>query len=292
VRKILSLLGLVIFAGCDRSGPHRNEGTTVDAPAAGPVPAVAPASKTAPPPPTNCPTLAAEDALAGGAITPVAGFVPTEASIVGRWLPVDNDAGTVITDAGFTVFSADGHFVNLTPNDPGVDTVRGSFRWNADCQQVDLTYTFGGPQLDTWHQESPNAIRRIRSKDIASGAEISDGQLWIRSGSAEYSRLRRISQGPLPPLPDATPKAWIDPMKLQRGRRYRLAKETPLMPALDPVDPIAALADMKQLAEGTVISVVTMRRNPTNPWYFVTVGTSSGWINSGALIGQSLTRAP
>jgi hypothetical protein len=281
-----AFVGLVALAACGGTSPPNYTYSPPTAPASVPLsePVIQATAK--------CPVLGVDEAKTGGVITPVAGFRPTEASIIGRWLPTDNDAGTVITDAGYSVFSAGGRFASYTPTDPGVDTVRGSYNWNAGCQQFGVTYAYGGTQLDTWHQESPNAIRRVRTKDLASGNAISDGELWIRSGSAEFEQRGKVKQGPLPPLLNAPPTGWVDPAKLARGSKYRISKDTPLMPAPDPVDVYAAIAAMQTVPEGSVITIVAMRRNPTNPWYSVTVNGLSGWINSGALIGQTLTRVP
>jgi len=76
---------------------------------------------------------------------------------------------------------------------------------------------------------------------------------------------------------------------LQIGQEYQLSEETPLMPELEPTDPLAALQAMEQIPVGTTIKIIktAMRKNEINPWYNVEAeGIGYGWINSIALIGQ------
>jgi len=78
------------------------------------------------------------------------------------------------------------------------------------------------------------------------------------------------------------------------GQIFQLTKETPLMPEMDPADPLAALSKMRKLPAGSYIKVSKIARKASSPWYQVSsidrqkknrLGT--GWINSVALMGQA-----
>jgi hypothetical protein len=74
---------------------------------------------------------------------------------------------------------------------------------------------------------------------------------------------------------------------------FTLSQTTPLMPERNPVDPIAALARMKQLPPGTKIKVIKVSDEHGTPWYQVRASSPEGntlgrgWINALALAGQS-----
>jgi ribosomal protein L40E len=77
------------------------------------------------------------------------------------------------------------------------------------------------------------------------------------------------------------------------GQTMSLSRQTPLMPELDPADPMVAMQRMRQLPAGSRISILAVSRKHTVPWYRVRAsarsGSSlgSGWINGTALRGQS-----
>jgi hypothetical protein len=86
----------------------------------------------------------------------------------------------------------------------------------------------------------------------------------------------------------------LDPTQsLREGQVFQLSKETPLMPELEPAEPMTALQRMRRLAPQTTIKVLTVARKHQTPWYFVEAKSpskdslGSGWINSVALMGQS-----
>ncbi|GAF81256.1 unnamed protein product, partial [marine sediment metagenome] len=86
----------------------------------------------------------------------------------------------------------------------------------------------------------------------------------------------------------------IEPVKsLQVGQKFRLTKDTPLMPELEPADPIAAIERIRTLPPRTIIKVLTVSTKWSVPWYFVEARSRSrgligkGWVNSTALIGQA-----
>jgi len=74
---------------------------------------------------------------------------------------------------------------------------------------------------------------------------------------------------------------------LEIGQSYRLSAQTPLMPELNPQDPIAAIAQIKDIPAETSIKILKTVNKQRTPWYQVEVaGFGQGWINSHALIGQ------
>jgi Tfp pilus assembly protein PilV len=81
---------------------------------------------------------------------------------------------------------------------------------------------------------------------------------------------------------------------LQIGAKYRLSRETPLVPERHPSDPLHAIASIRRVPAGAVIKVVSVdRSDTTNPWYQVMATATGamlgdGWINSAALIGQEI----
>lgn len=91
-----------------------------------------------------------------------------------------------------------------------------------------------------------------------------------------------------------SPFPSLNPLELEVGQTYIVAKRTPLMPSHSPADPIAALQKMKQIPKGGAFKVLDTFNKRGNPWYRVIafdqrkkqIGT--GWINSTALLGQKL----
>ena len=65
------------------------------------------------------------------------------------------------------------------------------------------------------------------------------------------------------------------------------------MPERKPADPLEALVRAVELPAGSVVRVIANEDQGTQPWYeVVLVGSESttGWINSLALIGQQIDR--
>lgn len=79
---------------------------------------------------------------------------------------------------------------------------------------------------------------------------------------------------------------------LKVGQSVRFSKETPLMPELEPADPMAALSKIRRLPPGTRIEIAQVATKQGTPWYAVKVFDGSGavvdtgWVNSVALMGQ------
>ena len=86
----------------------------------------------------------------------------------------------------------------------------------------------------------------------------------------------------------------LDPLNLGIGVTYRLSKQTPLMPAVNPRNPIDALKRAKNMPPGTTIKILEKTKVRATPWYRVVivdiVGAvrDKGWVNSTALLGQKL----
>lgn len=112
--------------------------------------------------------------------------------------------------------------------------------------------------------------------------------LWLREGST-LAKKRRIVN-----LFSYTKKAksFVDPNNLELYKTYVLSKKTPLMPHDDPSDPMAALMKIKYLRPNSKIRILLRRETKHKLWYKVRAKIGNevleGWINSTALIGQSL----
>ena len=61
------------------------------------------------------------------------------------------------------------------------------------------------------------------------------------------------------------------PDSLEIGKNYNLSKETPLMPELNPVDPLAAINKIKYIKPGGIINIISIEEKNNTPWYFVNV---------------------
>lgn len=79
---------------------------------------------------------------------------------------------------------------------------------------------------------------------------------------------------------------------LSVGQIFTLSKETPLMPELEPADPMAAIEKVQRLPPLVTIKILKVVMKQQTPWYFIEatspskLSLGSGWINSVALIGQ------
>jgi len=80
---------------------------------------------------------------------------------------------------------------------------------------------------------------------------------------------------------------YIDPYALVIGNRYRLGKDTPLMPEYEPLEPLSAIPHIKTLSKGGVFKVIDIRKKRHTPWYYVECEGKKGWINCIALVGQN-----
>lgn len=98
---------------------------------------------------------------------------------------------------------------------------------------------------------------------------------------------------PLDGPPPTGASSYVAHDGLKAGRRYQLSGEAPLMPELEPSDPLAALERVQQLPAGTTIRVTEVRDRNGTIWYEVeTDRGAAGWINSTALIGMRIRATP
>lgn len=93
----------------------------------------------------------------------------------------------------------------------------------------------------------------------------------------------------------STPPLQLTPYNLQPGKAYILSRETPLMPELNPIDPMQALKIIKPLHPGYTVHILSIDyKDRNNRWYRVEAtsadksATSCGWVNPLALYGQDL----
>ena len=105
------------------------------------------------------------------------------------------------------------------------------------------------------------------------------------------SKLRR----PLAARGRAALAQYGSPQDLKAGVTYALSRETPLAPELHPSDPVRAIAVIRRLPAGTLITVVTVDHSDTrHPSYRVIAKSpggselGTGWIDGIALIGQEI----
>jgi hypothetical protein len=90
---------------------------------------------------------------------------------------------------------------------------------------------------------------------------------------------------------------YANPESLAVGRSYALSRVTPLMPELQPADPMLALKKRLELPIESTITILSVSKSGGRSWYQVTakdkvgrlIGT--GWVNSAALVGQEVTVA-
>lgn len=86
----------------------------------------------------------------------------------------------------------------------------------------------------------------------------------------------------------------FDPFNLDLNVGYVLAARVPVMPSPNPRDSMAAIRNMTHAPSGSIIRIETIRVISDVRWYRVTVrdragkSLANGWINSVALVGQSL----
>ena len=120
------------------------------------------------------------------------------------------------------------------------------------------------------------------------GARVATTGLRIVRSESKLSRPFAAAGGP-------APARYGSPQDLKTGVTYALSRESPLTPERRPSDPVRAMALIRQLPAGTLISIVSVDRSDhDNPWYRVTATSragselGTGWINSIALIGQEI----
>ena len=113
------------------------------------------------------------------------------------------------------------------------------------------------------------------------------GDVVTQSGT--FRIVRRVVTVPYPiDTTGVGQTRFADPLNLTRGVTYRGSREIPLVPEIDPPDPLAALASIRRLNAGEEFTIlgVTIHRN--TPWYRAQTHLEDGWINSSALLGQEI----
>lgn len=79
---------------------------------------------------------------------------------------------------------------------------------------------------------------------------------------------------------------FADPLRLVNETTYRASGELPLVPDIDPPDPVAAIASIRRMIPGEEFTVLETTNRRNTPWYRVRTRLGEGWINSTALLGQ------
>lgn len=120
-------------------------------------------------------------------------------------------------------------------------------------------------------------------------------------GKAVRTQGIRVVEGeikinfPLNKLPkEDSLRSSLNPLDLTMGESYIVSKQTALMPHHSPVDPAAAIQQMKQIPMNGRMKILEFYKKSNTPWYKVIafdqnlqkIGT--GWVNSTALLGQQL----
>jgi len=82
----------------------------------------------------------------------------------------------------------------------------------------------------------------------------------------------------------------FDPFGLKKGNVYSISKETPLMPEFEPKKPAEAIKKVILIPPGFYVKILGIKYKRYYPWYKVLVKSLGikGWINSLALLGQTL----
>lgn len=127
----------------------------------------------------------------------------------------------------------------------------------------------------------------------------------IKDGRPSYivgfdkDQIETVQKGAQPVTPKVAPtnsereELFIDVSDLPVGTLFRAQHEIPLMPELNPADPLAALLKVTKLELGTTCEIEQIgyrRGQADNPWYLVKATlprrrrTMHGWVNPVALI--------
>ena len=113
------------------------------------------------------------------------------------------------------------------------------------------------------------------------------GDAVTQSGNLRIVRREILVSYPI----DATnvgQTRFADPLGLVSETTYRASGEIPLVPEIDPPDPIAAIASIQQLSRGEEFTVLEATKRRNTPWYRARTRLGEGWINSTALLGQEI----
>ena len=208
-------------------------------------------------------------------------FIPTAKDIIGAWYIVSYKNEIIIDYTKFTFYS-NGKLDRRSFVFDEYETVAGKYIFLEDDKTFSITFsTDDAEKSDIFWELSEEGIAQSYYKDKKDSA-------YIKEGSQEWDKREKIT------VTTELPTSFIDPNDLQIGKTYELSNKTPLMPELNPTDPIATLGNMRELSAGSSIKIISVAQKNNTPWYnvgFVNYSTGNldyGWINSIALYGQSL----
>lgn len=207
--------------------------------------------------------------------------------IEGEWFIVATNpafAGKIITDYISFEFNSDGSVTKTIRSDGNVRTEKGTYKWNPEKKEIDSKFDLGeaGVQVLSWRQNSRGKATIVFWKNLTYGHERSEDEVYVKKGTDEWDCREKKALNP------ETPHQFVDPYQLIIGTRYRLSKETPLMPEFEPSDPMRAIQNIKKIPAGRVVTILSKKEKGASPWYCVKYETDEGWVNSVALLGQSL----
>lgn len=173
-------------------------------------------------------------------------------------------------------------------------TLIDDHKWSDSLQTLRRTMARIGMGFQVDHiadSISVSFIVPINQRDPRFGSRNSrlTGKVVSRNGLHVIDRERSLPR-PLGSHPKSP--AWVSSGDLRVGRTYVIADGAPLMPAFDPPDPLAALAEVQHLPGGSHITVLEVRKRGGKPWYRVRAtahgSNMEGWVNSIALSSQNI----
>ena len=148
--------------------------------------------------------------------------------------------------------------------------------------------TSAGQSAETVAKEPPELIR-LRAENRLLRATL-------KQRNEEIAALKATLKQRNEEIASLKPSVVVDPKGLKVGGTYRLPRGAPLMPELNPSDPLAAIRKMLQVPPGGSIAVISVSEKRGIPWYQVDAYDAvkevigRGWVNSTALVGQRLDR--
>lgn len=220
-----------------------------------------------------------------------ASFTPSAESVRGDWYIVVSNPNPkyynkIATDYIRYSFREGGEVVKRTNSNGEITIERGSYTLDPDRRTFETTFDLGdaGKQVTSWRQTSPGQAETFYWKNLTLGYEHAEDDQFVKESSADWREREKVTLNTGPPIPS------VAPQQVEVGKAYQLSKETSLMPELNPADPISAIERIQILQAGTIIRIESEADNRGTPWYKVQVVGSgrNGWINSIALLGQSL----
>lgn len=208
-------------------------------------------------------------------------FIPTAQDIIGTWYIVSYK-NEIITDYTKFTFYLNGKLDRRSFMFDEYETDVGKYVFLEDNKTFPITFSADDVKKS-------DLFWKLNEGGLAqSYYENKKNSVYIKEGSKEWDKREKIT------VTTNLPTSFIAPYDLRIGKTYELSKETPLMPELNPVDPVVALGKMRKLSAGSAIKIISIAQKNNTPWYnvsFINYSTENfdyGWINSIALYGQSL----